>query len=32
VKGDLFKGLYYINVHSGAFPAGEIRGHILRSK
>ena len=32
VKGDLFKGLYYINVHSGGFPAGEIRGQILRTK
>lgn len=32
VKGDLFKGLYYINIHSGGFPAGEIRGQILRTK
>ena len=32
VKADFFKNLYYINVHSVGFPAGEIRGQILRIK
>ena len=27
-EGDLFQGLYYINVHSPTFPAGEIRGQM----
>jgi len=31
-KADLFKGLYYVNIHSAGFPAGEIRGQILRVK
>jgi hypothetical protein len=29
---DLFKNLYYINIHSGGFPGGEIRGQIYRIK
>ena len=32
VQGDLFKNRYYVNIHSGGFPAGEIRGQILRIK
>jgi hypothetical protein len=29
-KGDLLKGLYYVNIHSAAFPGGEIRGQIIK--
>ena len=32
VQGDLLKNRYYVNIHSGGFPAGEIRGQILRIK
>ncbi len=30
VRNDLEAGLYYINVHTTANPAGEIRGQLLR--
>lgn len=31
-KSDLLTNQYYINIHSGGFPAGEIRGQIFRIK
>lgn len=29
-EADLNAGLYYVNLHSAAFPGGEIRGNLVR--
>ena len=28
-EADLFAGLYYVNIHTVSYPAGEVRGQIL---
>jgi hypothetical protein len=28
---DLLAGLYYVNIHTDAYPAGEIRGQFVKS-
>jgi hypothetical protein len=30
--GDLLAGLWYINIHTAKYPAGEIRGQVVKTK
>lgn len=29
-KADLFANMYYVNIHSAAYPGGEIRGQLIK--
>ncbi|WP_207431443.1 CHRD domain-containing protein [Sabulibacter ruber] len=31
-EADLLNGLWYVNIHSAAFPPGEIRGQVVRQQ